>query len=181
MEADLKHPGTASTEHAQTLGKMTTEGQSRAMRKLWERMAAIYGADRWERSYGSQPAAVWLSVLGPRTLDDLARGIGRAEQDTSGRIPTLGEFSAWCREYQPGTFAGASKPPPPLPGLAQLEGRNRTATGKLWFAFMRHEGIIGMGNETPESVAEALRGADIEAMRRRVEREEHAARARVAR
>ena len=179
--AGSSYQSTDSEQQPRSMASLTKAKQSEVMAKLWRRMGEIYGLDRWERSYGAESSAVWLSVLGPRTLDDLARGIGRAEQDTSGRIPTLGEFSAWCREYQPGTFAGASKPPPPLLGLAQLEGKTRTATGKLWFAFMRHEGIIGMGNETPESVAEALRGADIEAMRRRVAREEHAARARVAR
>ena len=151
------------------------------MRKLWERMAAIYGADRWERSYGAQFLPPWLAALSAYTLADLARGIGRAERDDSGRMPQLGQFLAWCREFQTGTFAGASRPTPALPGLARLEGKARTATGKLWFAYMRHAGVIPMGTETQESVAEALAGADLDAMRRRVAREEHAARARVAR
>ena len=108
--AGSSYQSTDSEQQPRNMASLTKAKQSEVMAKLWRRMGEIYGLDRWERSYGAESSAVWLSVLGPRTLDDLARGIGRAEQDTSGRIPTLGEFSAWCREYQPGTFAGASLP-----------------------------------------------------------------------
>ena len=151
------------------LGTLTTERQSTAMRKLWRRMFNIYGADRWERAYGPEPTDDWLFGLSHCALADIARGIGKCERDDSGRLPTLGQFRALCREYQPGTFAGAAAPPreyPALPALADMCGK--TNQGKQWHAFMKLEGMIQMGTSTMDDLDRDLGDADIDEMRRKV-------------
>jgi hypothetical protein len=94
------------------------------MRRLWTKMAEVYGADVWERRYGTAPSGTWESVLGGLALADLARGIGRCERDDSGRLPTLGQFHALCRHYQSGSFAGNA---PPEGGVAALLERAESA------------------------------------------------------
>lgn len=139
------------------------------MERLWTRMAGVYGADRWERSYGATPDPSWTSALGARCVDDILLGVERAEADDSNRLPTLGQFRAWCRRHQPGTFAGASTPVQhqPLPSLERLG--SGTPAGRRWVAFMRLEGVIPTpAGVTFEQIEDALEDANIEEMRNQV-------------
>ena len=166
---DTKLPQHASNDSIETLSSMTTEKRSKAMRRLWDKMAEVYGAGRWEREYDAEPSEGWMHGLGHCTLADIARGIGKCERDDSGRLPTLGQFRALCREYQPGTFAGAAAPPreyPALPALADMCGK--TNKGKQWHAFMKLEGMIPMGTSTMDDLDRDLGDADIDEMRRKV-------------
>lgn len=134
----------------------------------------MYGADRWERAYGATGAAEWVQALGAFTLDDLARGIERAERDDSGRLPTLGQFRMWCREFAPGTFAGNAPPSrTPLPALPDLAWR--TKAGKAWLALMYLDGHLPQPVDvTADHLEHWMADCDIADMRRQVERERHA-------
>jgi hypothetical protein len=180
---DTKHRTTeCSDSTAQRLRDMTTTRQTTVLARLWTRMCSIYGADRWERAYGAQPAPGWAQALGHCTPQDLARGISRCERDDSGRLPTLGQLVTFCREHQPGTFAGASAPDArPLPSLEQLGAR--TAAGRRWLAYMWLYGILPRPPRATDSVLEAMLGdADLESMRVQVaeQREQLERRMRVA-
>lgn len=158
--------GSSDSTEAVRLLDMTPDRQDRIMGRLWTRMSSIYGADRWERAYGAQWAEPWLQALGHCTLGDVVRGIDQAERDTSGRLPMLGEFRGWCREYQPGTFAGAAAPAP-LPSLRKLA--SRTSIGRQWLALMWIDGLTPRPAEVSQAdMVDALDGADIADMRRRV-------------
>lgn len=144
-------------------------------------MAAIFGADRWERAYGADPSDDWLLALGHCTLADIARGIERCERDDTGRLPSLGQFKSMCREFQSGTFAGASKPMPAgnLPALADM--CSRSAKGRQWHAYMKLRGIVPMGDSTMDDLDRDLDGCDIDDMDRRVAAVEPMIRARAMR
>lgn len=141
-------------------------------------MCAIYGADRWERAYGAEPSRAWADAVGHCTLDDIARGIGVAESVYSQWLPTLGQFRAWCRKVQVGTFSGsAGGELSQMPRLEDLGGAS--ASGQQWLAYMRFEGLVATPPEMPFSAIEdALEGADVQGMRDRVERETKRLRAR---
>lgn len=178
---DSRPPSSACSDSTQTpLRNLTTDEQSRVTRRLWARLSAAYGADRWERAYGATVPEAWADALGGCTLADLARGIERCERDDSGRLPTLGQFRVFCREFAPGTFAGASRPSPPttpLPALPDLCAQS--VTGRQWLAFMRLEGMVPMGGATMNDLDRELGDADIDAMRARVAAETARIRARV--
>ena len=129
-------------------------------------MAGVYGADRWERAYGATPTDAWSVGLGHATIDDLLRGVEKASRDDSGRLPTLGVFRMWCREFAPNAFAGASVPSQrALPNLDELA--KRTTSGQRWLAFWWHEGLKRRPQHiTDEQLAAMLKGADIDDMRR---------------
>lgn len=109
----------------------------------------------------------WASALAHCTLDDLARCLERCERDDGGRLPTLGQIRAMCREYQPGTFAGGAPQHEPTPALPDLMSRSRT--GRAWMALMQFEGHLPRGETTDEELLDALEGFDVGDMRRRHE------------
>jgi len=127
-------------------------------------MQDIYGADRWERAYGAEPSESWCQVLGRLTLDDLARGLGRAERDDTGRLPSIGQFLTMCYEFP----SGQRHPEPRQRRLKDVRTLGeRTAVGRRWVAFMEHEGILPR-TLAVEQLDEALGTADLEDMRGRV-------------
>lgn len=133
------------------------------MRKLWDRMGEIYGADRWERAYGTDWSREWLRALGGRTLDDIARGLERCRADDSGRLPTLGQFAHFSRTV------AAFQEHKPLSSVGTLAMRSKA--GRQWLAFMWYEEIIPRPPRvTMTLLDEWLIDADIPAMREQVER-----------
>jgi len=136
------------------------------MAKLWTRMSSIYGADRWQRAYGAEPAESWREVLGRLTLDDIARGIGRAERDDSHRLPTMGQFLTMCYEYPAGQVPPQARQQR-LPDVRTLS--ERTAVGRRWMAFWQLEGLVPR-TLSDEEIHDRLAGADVEEMRRQVKR-----------
>jgi hypothetical protein len=142
---------------------MTPERQAAVMQHLWDRMGAVYGADRWERAYGAQWSPEWLRTLAGRTVDDIALGLDRCRADDSGRLPTLGQFAYFSRpvvayqEYRP------------LPSVASLA--QRSAVGRRWLAFAWYEEIAPRPpHVTMDLLDEWLIDADIPAMREQVAR-----------
>ena len=100
------------------------------------------------------------------TVEQLAAGIAIAERDTSERLPTLGQFKAWCRTEPRDNYQ-------PLPRLEHAAGR--TPEGQRWLAFMRLEGLQRLNTEmTIEEAKAILADCDIEEMRERSK--EHLAR-----
>ena len=88
----------------------------------------------------------WAQILGGRSLDDIGRALSRFQSDPGRFPPGAGEFSAQCREFQPGTFAGAALPQPTHAPMLAVEGlKPRTKVGKQWMAYMRLRGLIPMG------------------------------------
>jgi len=167
-EVDTRHPTTGSSDStaALTLRDMTPDRVERVMARLWTRMSSIYGADRWERAYGAQWAEPWAQILGHCTLGDVVRGIGVAERDTSGRLPTAGEFRGWCRQHPPGTFAGSAAPAA-MPTLRQLA--RSTEAGRRWLALMWLDGLAPRPEGASQAeMVDALDEADVSEMRRRV-------------
>lgn len=169
---DTRPPTNDSSDSTATtattrLRDLTKERKAAVMRRLWDRMGAIYGADRWERAYGAQWSEEWLSTLAGRTVDDIARGLDRCRADDSGRLPTLGQFAYFSRPV------AAFSEHRPLPSLASLA--HRSAVGRKWLAFMWYEEIVPRPqNVTMDVLDEWLIDADIAAMREQVERGKHA-------
>lgn len=144
------------------LRNMTSERQAAVMQRLWDRMSAVYGADRWERAYGAQWSEEWLRTLAGRTVEDIARGLDRCRADDSGRLPTLGQFAHFTRPV------AAYQEHRPLPSVASLA--QRSAAGRKWLAFMWYEEIVPRpANVTMDVLDELLIDADIGAMREQVE------------
>ena len=120
--------------------KTLTEPQQRQIiGRLWRRMAALYGERRWLEHApltirdpktdeivrrGVDPD--WLDVLGDRSMTDIARGIQRLTANPGKHPPGAGEFRAQCREFQSGTFAGASRP---LPSVVKALASATSVTG----------------------------------------------------
>lgn len=153
---------TASTAVTDTvrLRDMHPDPRSRIMARLWTRMSGIYGASRWEREYGADPARAWEDGLGGATLNQITEAISIAERDTTGRIPTLGLFRSWCLSTPVDHFE-------PLPSLPHIAGK--TPEGRRWLAFMHFEGILPMPEGvTLETVGEALEDSNIAEMREQV-------------
>lgn len=131
------------------------------MQRLWDRMSAIYGADRWERAYGAQWSDEWLRALSGRTVADIAQGLDRCRTDDTGRLPTLGQFAQFSRPVV------AYQEHQPLPSVDTLA--KRSATGRRWLAFMWYEEITTKpSNVTMDLLDEWLIDADIPAMREQV-------------
>ena len=166
MDDSRQRTSECSDSMVERLAIMTTEKQSMVMRRFWQRMCAIYGADRWTRSYGDEPTDEWQGALSHCTLADLARAVKCCERDDSGRVPTLGQIRAMAREYAAGSFAGNAAPSTPLPRLEDLGARTRV--GRLWIAFLRGEGLVSMGTATPETLERDLEGHDTDAMGKRM-------------
>jgi hypothetical protein len=142
---------------------MTPERQAAVMQRLWDRMGAVYGADRWERAYGSQWSREWLRTLSQRTVDDIALGLDKCRVDDSGRLPTLGQFAYFSRPV------AAYQEHQPLPSVASLA--QRSAVGRKWLAFMWYEEIAPRPEHvTMDLLDEWLIDADIPAMREQVAR-----------
>ncbi len=123
------------------IGTLPPEKQQQIMARLWRRMAAIYGQGRWlshaPASSDLDPGVTgeWLAMLQYKSMQDIARGIERYEADPGQHPPGAAEFRKACREFAPGTFAGASKPPP-LPSVADmLEGATVTGSARGWIAW----------------------------------------------
>ena len=105
----------------------------RRLTRLWERMAAMYGA-RWELEYGpvatpqgaiAPLAAVWLEALGEVPNEAIAVGLRKCMDRDSDRPPTLPEFLRLCgRRTQAAApchqlLACDSQRPPPTDTPAQ--------------------------------------------------------------
>lgn len=148
------------------LREMHEEPRSRVMRRLWDRMAELYGAGRWEREYGAQPNDAWVSALSSRTVADIARGVEAAQRDEGKFLPTAGAFARWCTPHS----IGGAEYNQPLPSLEHLAGGS--SVGRQWLAFMHLEGIVprppGM---THEQIEDALEHANIQDMRTQIARE----------
>ena len=76
----------------------------RRLTRLWERMAAMYGA-RWELEYGpiaapngdvAPLAAIWLESLAEVPSEAIATGLRKCMDRDSDRPPTLPEFLRLC-------------------------------------------------------------------------------------
>lgn len=76
----------------------------RRLTRLWERMAAMYGA-RWELEYGpiatpqgaiAPLAAIWMESLDEVPNDAIAIGLRKCMDRDSDRPPTLPEFMRLC-------------------------------------------------------------------------------------
>lgn len=134
------------------------------MARLWTRLAAVYGSDRWERAFGTDAPDEWRCALGHVTLAGIARGIERAEGDDSGRLPTLGVFRGWCREY--------AVHQPTRPALTHQEREASASTARAWRAFWWLEGIEPTpAGVTMDDIEAALAERDIGDMREQVARE----------
>jgi hypothetical protein len=82
-----------------------------AMARLWTKMATLYGEVGWIAHAPESQMHEWASVLGHRTLADIARGLKRLEERPGDWPVKVSAFRDLCREYQPGTFAGNALPP----------------------------------------------------------------------
>ena len=122
---DTKPPTTES--HVSMLN-LTSDKQAKAMARLWTALSSIYGASRWEREYGAQPSDAWRHTLCACTLDDLARGVEKAQRDDSGRLPSAGQFRGMCQ--------GPKQYPDALPHLS-----SSSETVKHWHFMWVYSGI----------------------------------------
>ncbi len=137
MATDNTDPTQSQQPNNEPIGRFEPERQLKIMTRLWRRMAAIYGQRRWldhaPMTQADEAGNVisqgveeeWAAVLGDKSMTDIARGIERVQAAPPQYPPGAVEFRRMCAEFQPGTFAGASKPLPPLVRLLE----DATVTG----------------------------------------------------
>jgi len=154
------------TQQPQRLHELSAEKRRQAITRLWRRMSAIYGEQRWLAHAPENVQDDWADILRNRTPADLVRGLSRYEATPGQFPPGAAAFRESCREFPPGTFSGAGELPQagPLLSLPQLAATSET--GRQWLAFMWREGLAPRPRSaTDEVIAQRLEGCDIDAMR----------------
>lgn len=166
---------TASAEQQQTWSETQTKPlralpdamRIRVMTRLWRRMATLYGESRWLAHAPESLIGEWAEVLGHKTLAELARGLESCERSPGDYPPGATQFRDRCREFQPGTFAGASRPTPPADRLLPWQRAPQNKTARAWMAFMQYEEIVPR-TWAMDAIDEALEDWDIDKMREQV-------------
>lgn len=134
-----------------TLRELSSARQEQAIARLWRCMASTYGADVWDRRYPADAIPQWISALGAYSLADIARGIDRCKRDDSGRVPTLGQFLALCREYRHVSHA----PMPSVEGFLDHASSKSNDVGRRWIAVCR--GLLAGRTPSDDDRAEMSR------------------------
>jgi hypothetical protein len=99
-------------------------------------MAALFGESRWLGHAPESRIGDWGDVLADRSMDDIARALGRLQDSTPAHPPGAGDFRRLCAEHQPGTFSGGQpKPLPPV--LRLLDGATVSGSAKAYIDMIR--------------------------------------------
>ena len=108
--------------------------------ELWDRMAGIFGRQRWVAQYGEfDRTGDWERALAGLSVAEIARGFEHCATTALRFLPSAGEFRAFCRPPRPQRENEAMYRFPPDRQLPHLLSERERVTGRAAIAAMREK------------------------------------------
>lgn len=79
--------------------------------EIWKRFVGMFGGDAVERKFGKTPPPEWEAVVGMLRDFEIDRGMRRLVFSGKAGIPSLPEFTKFCRHIGTDDFDDGPKPP----------------------------------------------------------------------
>ena len=133
--------GVTSASHGSQPTPADSSGSRAAViDELWDRMAAIFGRQRWVAQYGEfDRTGDWERALAGLSGAELARGFEHCATTALRFLPSAGEFRAFCRPPKAQRENEAMYRFPPSRQLPHLLSERERATGRAAIAAMREK------------------------------------------